>query len=73
MRPTHVFLLAAALCCAGPAHSLSQPFSGNASYYGERLQGHRMANGRCRTALKSRNGGLLKSIFFRDLTADSLH
>jgi rare lipoprotein A len=46
MRLTHIFLLAAAFCCAGPAHSLSRPFSGSASYYGKRLQGHRMANGR---------------------------
>jgi hypothetical protein len=46
MRLTHIFLLAAALCCAHPGYSLSRPFSGNASYYGKRLQGHRMANGR---------------------------
>jgi rare lipoprotein A len=46
MRLTHVFWVAAALCCAGEAHALSQPFSGYASYYGKRLQGHRMANGR---------------------------
>jgi rare lipoprotein A len=46
MRLTHLFLLGVALCGAGPAHSLSRPFSGNASYYGRRLQGHRMANGR---------------------------
>ena len=46
MRLTHLFLLWVALCSAGPAYSLSRPFSGNASYYGKRLQGHRMANGR---------------------------
>jgi rare lipoprotein A (peptidoglycan hydrolase) len=46
MRLTHLFLLGVALCSGGPAHSLSRPFSGNASYYGKRLQGHRMANGR---------------------------
>jgi rare lipoprotein A len=46
MRLTHIFLLAAALCCAHPGYSLNRPFSGNASYYGKRLQGHRMANGR---------------------------
>jgi rare lipoprotein A len=45
MRLTHLFLLGVALCSAGPAHSLSRPFSGSASYYGKRLQGHRMANG----------------------------
>jgi rare lipoprotein A len=46
MRLTHIVLLAAALCCAEPGHSLSRPFSGNATYYGKRLQGRRMANGR---------------------------
>jgi rare lipoprotein A len=46
MRLTHLLLLGAAFYCAGPAYSLSRPFSGNASYYGNHLQGHRMANGR---------------------------
>jgi len=46
MRLKLIFLLAGALCCADPALSISRPFSGNASYYGKRLQGHRMANGR---------------------------
>ena len=46
MRFTHLLLLGTAICCASLAHSLSRPFSGNASYYGKHLQGHRMANGR---------------------------
>ena len=46
MRLTHLLLLGTAFCCAGPAYSLSRPFSGNASYYGNHLQDHRMANGR---------------------------